>query len=84
MFLSHPQLLGLDVWEGVDENLFLQFSDLRVFWDKSSAQPGDGPVDDTPNNDKAGRLLNLIRWTSPRTIKEIFVPPKDYPYPLMK
>ncbi len=35
-------------------------------------------------NDKAGSLLNLIRWTSPRTIKETFVPPTDYPYPFMK
>lgn len=34
-------------------------------------------------NDKAGSLLNLIRWTSPRTIKETFVPPHDYPYPFM-
>ncbi|MDD9303201.1 MAG: L-glutamate gamma-semialdehyde dehydrogenase [Desulfobacter sp.] len=34
-------------------------------------------------NDKAGSYLNLIRWTSPRTIKETFVPPEDYPYPFM-
>jgi 1-pyrroline-5-carboxylate dehydrogenase len=34
-------------------------------------------------NDKAGSLLNLIRWCSPRTIKETFVPPKDYKYPFM-
>jgi len=34
-------------------------------------------------NDKAGSLLNMIRWTSPRTIKESFVPPKDYRYPFM-
>ncbi|WP_022665877.1 L-glutamate gamma-semialdehyde dehydrogenase [Desulfospira joergensenii] len=34
-------------------------------------------------NDKAGSLLNLIRWTSPRTIKESFVPPMDYQYPFM-
>ncbi len=34
-------------------------------------------------NDKAGSLWNLIRWTSPRTIKETFVPPSDYPYPFM-
>ncbi|MCK1688604.1 L-glutamate gamma-semialdehyde dehydrogenase [Bradyrhizobium sp. 145] len=32
-------------------------------------------------NDKAGSLWNLIRWTSPRTIKETFVPPIDYRYP---
>jgi 1-pyrroline-5-carboxylate dehydrogenase len=35
-------------------------------------------------NDKAGSLLNLLRWTSPRTIKENFVPPVDYHYPFMK
>jgi 1-pyrroline-5-carboxylate dehydrogenase len=34
-------------------------------------------------NDKAGSLLNLVRWVSPRAIKENFVPPKDYPYPFM-
>jgi 1-pyrroline-5-carboxylate dehydrogenase len=31
-------------------------------------------------NDKAGSPLNLLRWTSPRTIKETFDPPKDYRY----
>ncbi|HXB11325.1 MAG TPA: L-glutamate gamma-semialdehyde dehydrogenase [Bacteroidia bacterium] len=35
-------------------------------------------------NDKAGSLLNLIRWTSPRTIKENFVPPTDYRYPFLE
>ena len=34
-------------------------------------------------NDKAGSYLNLIRWTSPRTVKETFDPPRDYPYPYM-
>ncbi len=34
-------------------------------------------------NDKAGSMWNLIRWVSPRTIKETFVPPKDYRYPFM-
>ena len=32
-------------------------------------------------NDKAGSYLNLLRWVSPRTIKETFVTPKDYTYP---
>lgn len=31
-------------------------------------------------NDKAGSLLNLLRWVSPRTVKETFVSPKDYRY----
>src|SRR5216117_569010 len=34
-------------------------------------------------NDKAGSLWNLIRWVSPRTVKELFVPPTDYRYPYM-
>ncbi len=32
-------------------------------------------------NDKAGSALNLLRWTSPRAIKETFDPPRDYRYP---
>lgn len=34
-------------------------------------------------NDKAGSILNLLRWVSPRAIKETFVPPVDYRYPFM-
>ena len=34
-------------------------------------------------NDKAGSMINLLRWVSPRTIKENFVPPKDYRYPFL-
>ncbi|MDQ6641864.1 MAG: L-glutamate gamma-semialdehyde dehydrogenase [Actinomycetota bacterium] len=34
-------------------------------------------------NDKAGSAANLSRWTSPRSIKETFDPPKDYRYPHM-
>ena len=34
-------------------------------------------------NDKAGSKLNLVRWISPRTIKETFSPPLDYRYPFM-
>ncbi len=34
-------------------------------------------------NDKAGSYLNMIRWVTPRTIKESFVPPRDYRYPFM-
>jgi len=34
-------------------------------------------------NDKAGAAINLLRWTSPRSIKETFVPPKDFRYPYM-
>ncbi|MTG96940.1 MULTISPECIES: L-glutamate gamma-semialdehyde dehydrogenase [Myroides] len=34
-------------------------------------------------NDKAGSVLNLLRWVSPRTIKETFVPATDYKYPFL-
>jgi 1-pyrroline-5-carboxylate dehydrogenase len=34
-------------------------------------------------NDKAGAAVNLLRWVSPRSIKETFNPPKDYRYPYM-
>ncbi|MFF5233698.1 L-glutamate gamma-semialdehyde dehydrogenase [Dactylosporangium sp. NPDC000521] len=34
-------------------------------------------------NDKAGAAANLLRWTSPRSIKETFVPPTDYRYPYL-
>jgi 1-pyrroline-5-carboxylate dehydrogenase len=34
-------------------------------------------------NDKAGSYLNLIRWVSPRTIKETLVPPTNYKYPFL-
>ncbi len=35
-------------------------------------------------NDKAGSVLNLLRWVSPRAIKETFVPPTDFRYPYMQ
>jgi 1-pyrroline-5-carboxylate dehydrogenase len=34
-------------------------------------------------NDKAGSKMNLLRWISARTVKETFVPPRDYRYPYM-
>jgi 1-pyrroline-5-carboxylate dehydrogenase len=34
-------------------------------------------------NDKAGSMINLLRWVSPRTIKETFNPPVDYRYPFL-
>ena len=34
-------------------------------------------------NDKAGSLWNLIRWVSPRTIKETLAPPTDWKYPFL-
>jgi 1-pyrroline-5-carboxylate dehydrogenase len=35
-------------------------------------------------NDKAGSMLNLFRWLSPRTIKETYQPPTDYRYPFLQ
>ena len=35
-------------------------------------------------NDKAGSMWNLIRWVSPRTVKETFVPATDYRYPFLE
>ncbi len=35
-------------------------------------------------NDKAGAMMNLLRWVSARTIKETFVPPTDYRYPFLQ
>ena len=35
-------------------------------------------------NDKAGSVLNLLRWVSPRSIKETLSPPTDYRYPFMQ
>ena len=34
-------------------------------------------------NDKAGSIINMMRWTSPRAVKENFTPPHDYRYPFM-
>ena len=34
-------------------------------------------------NDKAGSVLNLLRWTSPRTMKTTFDPPRVHDYPHM-
>ena len=35
-------------------------------------------------NDKAGSYINLLRWVSPRTIKETFVSPSEYEYPYLQ
>lgn len=42
-----------------------------------------GGARNSGTNDKAGSKLNLLRWTSPRLIKETFVPATDYRYPYM-
>ena len=35
-------------------------------------------------NDKAGSIFNLMRWSSPRAVKETFAPPRDYRYPFLQ
>ena len=35
-------------------------------------------------NDKAGSYLNMLRWVTPKSIKETFNPPTDFPYPYMQ
>ena len=40
-------------------------------------------LDASGTNDKAGSMLNLLRWVTPRTIKETMVPPTDYRYPFL-
>ncbi len=47
------------------------------------AQQPFGGARASGTNDKAGSKLNLLRWVSPRTIKETFVPPTDHRYPFM-
>ena len=42
-----------------------------------------GGARNSGTNDKAGSALNLLRWASPRTIKETFVTPEDYRYPFL-
>ena len=48
------------------------------------AQQPFGGARASGTNDKAGSKLNLYRWLNPRTIKETFVPPRDYSYPFMR
>jgi 1-pyrroline-5-carboxylate dehydrogenase len=42
-----------------------------------------GRAESRPGNRQAGAPQNLLRWTSPRSIKETFVPPKEHGYPHM-
>src|SRR5207245_11658720 len=46
-------------------------------------QPPFGGSRASGTNDKAGSMMNLLRWVSARTIRENFVPPTDYRYPFM-
>ena len=46
-------------------------------------QQAFGGARSSGTNDKAGSILNLLRWVSPRTIKETLLPPTDYRYPFL-
>jgi 1-pyrroline-5-carboxylate dehydrogenase len=48
------------------------------------AQQPFGGARASGTNDKAGSVINLLRWVSARAVKENFVPPKDFKYPFMK
>ena len=48
------------------------------------AQQPFGGARASGTNDKAGSYLNLLRWVSPRTIKEVYNTPKNYRYPFLK
>jgi 1-pyrroline-5-carboxylate dehydrogenase len=48
------------------------------------AQQPFGGARASGTNDKAGSKLNLLRWVSPRSIKETFVPPVNYRYPFLE
>lgn len=54
-----------------------------VYDDAVVGQQPFGGARASGTNDKARSVLNLMRWTSPRTIKETFVPATDYTYPHM-
>jgi 1-pyrroline-5-carboxylate dehydrogenase len=47
------------------------------------AQQPFGGARASGTNDKAGASYNLLRWASPRVVKETFVPPTSWPYPFM-
>ena len=50
---------------------------------RPSGQQPFGGARASGTNDKAGSMWNIIRWVSPRAIKETFVPPRDYRYPFL-
>jgi 1-pyrroline-5-carboxylate dehydrogenase len=72
--------------EGANEKLEYAAGNFYVNDKPTGAVVGQQPFGGaraSGTNDKAGSMWNLIRWVSPRTIKETFVPPKDYRYPYM-
>jgi 1-pyrroline-5-carboxylate dehydrogenase len=78
--------------QGVEKRLGFSFPSARLRFAAGNFYINDKPtgavVGQQPfggarksgTNDKAGSYLNLLRWTSPRTIKETFCPTQDYRY----
>jgi 1-pyrroline-5-carboxylate dehydrogenase len=52
-------------------------------WNRADSADGRGGARASGTNDKAGSILNLVRWISPRTIKETFAPPHAFEYPFI-
>src|ERR1044071_5627363 len=76
-----------DALELADEKLRYAAGDLYVNDKTTGAVVGQQPFGGaraSGTNDKAGSMWNLIRWVSPRTIKETFAPPTDHRYPYMQ
>jgi 1-pyrroline-5-carboxylate dehydrogenase len=72
--------------EQADEKLRYTAGNLYVNDKPTGAVVGQQPFGGaraSGTNDKAGSMWNLIRWVSPRTVKETFVSPTDYRYPFM-
>ena len=89
--LLEPTVNGIG-YELIDIDLELGGTGLlRLFIDGPDGVPTGAVVGQQPfggarasgTNDKAGSMLNLLRWVSPRTIKENFSPPTDYRYPFL-
>ena len=75
----HAVQLGMDLLRETAGNFYLNDKPTGAV---VGQQPfGGGRASGT--NDKAGSALNLLRWTSPRTVKETFTPPTQVPYPYM-
>ncbi len=82
-YFVHPTLIQVEdpAYRTMCEEIFGPVLSLYVYPDKKWKETLEGRASGT--NDKAGSLLNLIRWTSARAVKENFVPPRDPWYPFM-
>jgi 1-pyrroline-5-carboxylate dehydrogenase len=72
--------------EDAQEALFYAAGNLYVNDKPTGAVVGQQPFGGSRasgTNDKAGSMWNLIRWVTPRAIKETFLPPTDYRYPFL-